>query len=302
MANVYDFYKPQLSSEYPEVDGPLTITSYINSLDNSYTRYREKYSRRQQRAASTSGAPVKDANIAAFNLTDDVDYPVYHSPYGKLVQKAHGRLFFNDFRANPSHPAFANVPSPDELLALPNEKSITDKAVEKTFIAVSKDSYKKLVEPSMHCAKRCGNMYTGSLYGGLASLISAVEPEQLLGKRISMFAFGSGAAASFFAIRVKSSTAHIRSTMDLLARLKSMKVVPCEEYVDSMKLREANHNAAAYEPQGSLENLWPGTYYLTRIDEKYRRFYERVPDVDSVPTTPVHADVLEISPAGSDSE
>lgn len=90
MANVYDFYKPQLQSEYPEVDGPLTITSYITALDNAYTRFREKYSR--QRARSVSRGPVKDANVAAFNLLDDVDYPVYHSPYGKLVQKAHARL------------------------------------------------------------------------------------------------------------------------------------------------------------------------------------------------------------------
>lgn len=90
MANVYDFYKPQLQSEYPEVDGPLTITSYVTALDNAYTRFREKYSR--QRARSVSRGPVKDANVAAFNLLDDVDYPVYHSPYGKLVQKAHARL------------------------------------------------------------------------------------------------------------------------------------------------------------------------------------------------------------------
>ena len=30
-------------------------------------------------------------SLAAFSL-DDVDYPVFHSPYGKMVQKAHARL------------------------------------------------------------------------------------------------------------------------------------------------------------------------------------------------------------------
>jgi hydroxymethylglutaryl-CoA synthase len=39
------------------------------------------------------------------------------------------------------------------------------------------------------------------------------------------------------------------------------------------KLREANHNAAPYKPSGSIENIWPGTYYLESIDEKYRRKY-----------------------------
>lgn len=51
-----------------------------------------------------------------------------------------------------------------------------------------------------------------------------------------MFAFGSGAAASFYCIRVKGSTAHIRDTMNLLQRLADMKVVPCEEYVEAMKV------------------------------------------------------------------
>lgn len=78
-------------------------------------------------------------------------------------------------------------------------------------------------------------MYTASLYGGLASLVSRVDPATLLGKRISMFAYGSGCASSFYAIRVKGDTTEIQEKMDLLGRLASMKVVPCEEYVSSLK-------------------------------------------------------------------
>jgi len=44
------------------------------------------------------------------------------------------------------------------------------------FVGLSKGHYKKHVEPSMQCAQRCGNMYTASLYGSLASLLSTVEP------------------------------------------------------------------------------------------------------------------------------
>jgi hydroxymethylglutaryl-CoA synthase len=89
MANVYDFYKPKLDSEYPEVDGPLSVTSYITALDNSYGTYREKLARKlsPKGAAATAGSDPK----AAFSL-DDVDYHVFHSPYGKQVQKAHARL------------------------------------------------------------------------------------------------------------------------------------------------------------------------------------------------------------------
>ncbi len=37
MVHAYDFYKPKLNSEYPEVDGPLSITSYVSAADAAYT-------------------------------------------------------------------------------------------------------------------------------------------------------------------------------------------------------------------------------------------------------------------------
>lgn len=65
--------------------------------------------------------------------------------------------------------------------------------------------------------------------------------------------------------------------MDLLARLASMKLVPCQEYVDALTLREKNHNAVNYTPEGSIENIWPGTFYLESVDSKFRRKYARAP-------------------------
>lgn len=136
--------------------------------------------------------------------------------------------------ANPSAPKYANVPSPEAILAQPYEASLTDKALEKTFMAVAKNEFDSTVEASMKCARRCGNMYTASLYGGLASLIASIEPEQLRGKRISMFAFGSGLASSFFTIKVKGDSSVIREKLDLVNRLESMQVVPCQTYVDAL--------------------------------------------------------------------
>lgn len=88
----------------------------------------------------------------------------------------------------------------------------------------------------MACAKRCGNMYTGSLYGGLASLVSRVDSETLQGKHVSLFAFGSGCAASFFALKVVGSTKEISEKLDLIKRLGEMQVVPCTEYVEAMNV------------------------------------------------------------------
>lgn len=42
MEHVYDFYKPDLQSEYPVVDGKLSIQCYLGALDKCYARYRTK--------------------------------------------------------------------------------------------------------------------------------------------------------------------------------------------------------------------------------------------------------------------
>ena len=105
------------------------------------------------------------------------------SPYGKLVQKGHARLFYNDYLRNPNHPSFANIPS--EIQGLAKEKTYTDKTVEKAFIAHAAEHYKNAVLPGTDCVLRCGNMYTASLYGFLASLISS-HPE---GLQVSLILF-----------------------------------------------------------------------------------------------------------------
>src|ERR1700738_2398998 len=43
MEHVYDFYKPDLTSEYPIVDGHFSITCYTRSLDKCYQAYNAKY-------------------------------------------------------------------------------------------------------------------------------------------------------------------------------------------------------------------------------------------------------------------
>lgn len=261
-----------MDSEYPEVDGPLSVISYITALDSSYSTFREKHARAQSvrtKVASLNGHSNGHANghangnghlngenghaqsetapsdpKATISL-DDFDYHCFHSPYGKQVQKGHARLLYNDFLSNPESSRFSNVPSPADILAISYKESLSSKVVEKTFLGIATQDYKTRVSPSMSLAKRCGNMYTASLYGGLASLVANVEPTELLGKRLSLYAYGSGCASSFYAIRVRGDTSEIRDKLDLQRRLKSMNVVPCEDYVTALKVRVSYFFATA---------------------------------------------------------
>ena len=66
-------------------------------------------------------------------------------------------------------------------------------------------------ERTLYLAKNLGNIYTGSLYNGLLSLLNSGMPSEqggegldLRGRRVMLFSYGSGCAASMFVIRVSN--------------------------------------------------------------------------------------------------
>lgn len=82
MSHTYDFYKPNMTSEYPLVDGPLSVNTYLLALDNAYARYREKYVKRMMKGRHEAQDQPS---------LSDFDYMIYHSPYCKQVVKGHAR-------------------------------------------------------------------------------------------------------------------------------------------------------------------------------------------------------------------
>lgn len=93
MGNWWDFFKPELSSEYPSVDGPLTLHSYIGGLEQSYENFCQKEQKRiANAAAKTNGANGANGHKADKVSLKDFDYVAFHGPYGKLVQKGYARL------------------------------------------------------------------------------------------------------------------------------------------------------------------------------------------------------------------
>lgn len=78
----------------------------------------------------------------------------------------------------------------------------------------------------------CGNMYTGSVWAGLVSLLSNVGSDELQGKRIGLFSYGSGLESSLLSFRVKGSTAEITDKVDLHRRLDAREVVAPQVYDD----------------------------------------------------------------------
>ena len=93
MSHAYDFYKPNLESQYPVVDGKLSINCYLKAVEKCYHGYLAKAKHAQSK--HMNGQSSKNA-IRPSSM-DDIDYMVFHSPVCKLTQKSLARLIFLDF-------------------------------------------------------------------------------------------------------------------------------------------------------------------------------------------------------------
>ncbi|KAM5201494.1 hydroxymethylglutaryl-CoA synthase, mitochondrial [Hipposideros larvatus] len=273
MENVYDFYKPDGASEYPMVDGKLSIQCYLRALDRCYAVYRQKTQNQ-----------YKQAGIDRPFTLDDLQFMIFHTPFCKLVQKSLARLMFNDFLSASSDTQNSLYKGLEAFRGLKLEDTYNNKDVEKAFEKASLDMFNKKTKPSLYFSTHNGNTYTSSLYGCLASLLSQRSAQDLAGSRIGAFSYGSGLAASFFSFRVSQDASPgspleklVSSTSDLPKRLDSRKRMSAQEFTEVMNQREQFFHKANFTPPGDLNSLYPGTWYLERVDELHRRTYARRP-------------------------
>lgn len=274
MQHAYDFYKPDLTSEYPYVDGHYSVNCYTEALDGAYRAYNKREALLTKGANGTTnghanGNGVTDGPVKT--PLDRFDYMTFHSPTCKLVQKSYARLLYHDYLADPDSPAFADVPP--EVRDMDYKKSLTDKVVEKTFMALSKKRFQERVNTSIQVATNVGNMYCASVWGGLASIIGHHDSEELQGKRIGLFSYGSGLAASFCSFRVNGSTQNIKDVLSIQKRLSNRRAVPPETYDAMCELRHKAHLQKNFTPAGDVSTIAPGTYYLEKVDDMFKRYY-----------------------------
>lgn len=244
MRHSYDFYKPDLTSEYPHVDGQLSMRCYAEAVDKCYEAYLSREASLKDGVGKiTNGHSTINAHSAmpsginGFHKVHNegphsralgFDYMCFHTPTCKTVAKSYARLFYSDFQMDPDNTFFKDIPP--ELITLTLAAGLADKRVEKEFMLLSKGDFAQRVQPATFVPTQCGNMYTASLYSALCGLLSLVDSQDLHGKRIGMFSYGSGLASSLFSIRVVGSTEEIRAKLDLVRRLEERRVVAPEVY------------------------------------------------------------------------
>jgi len=227
--HAYDFYKADLTSEYPIVDGQYSIQCYTEAVDACYKAYNLR-EETIHKSHSNGANGVNGEDSSKETPLDRFDYMCFHAPTCKLVAKSYARLLYNDYLSDPSNPIFSEVPA--EVKDVPYLKSITDKNIEKTFVGLAKKRFAQRVQPSIEVPTMCGNMYCASVYGSFISILANVGNDGLQGKRIGLFSYGSGLASSMFSLKVNGSVQDMVEKVDLHQRLEARNTVPPETYED----------------------------------------------------------------------
>jgi hydroxymethylglutaryl-CoA synthase len=181
-SNVWDFFKPDHTVEYPTVDGALSQVCYYQALEDVYARLAEKLS---------------DATGKTFYV-EDADYFVFHAPYNKLVQKSYARLHLVDARRRFAKKLMNGDEPLKEWCEKPVEETYNDRVLESVLKKISAEGFERRLSDSNYASKVVGNTYTASVFLGLASLIDRCADDLVPGKSIVMFSYGSGALASMY--------------------------------------------------------------------------------------------------------
>lgn len=259
MEHVYDFYKPDFTSEYPVVDGHFSLACYTRSLDKAYRNYLKKVTK-----------------TGTVGILDHFAYLAFHVPTCKLVTKCFARLLYNDFCLDPE-PFRAQLEPEvfEQIQKVSYEELLTDRNLEKVFLGLAKKELEKRVTPALKVATNTGNMYTALCWTSLASLLYFVDAEKLANQRVLVFSYGLGLASLFLSVRVVGDISGIREKLDLDKKLFGRVKKTPEEYIAAIALREQLHLKKGVKPQGAVEDIAQGVYYLVEVDDKFKRVYAR---------------------------
>jgi hydroxymethylglutaryl-CoA synthase len=180
-----DFFRPNWSSA-AVVDGKYSIDVYLDCMQAAFSAYAD---RAERFLGAGEGA-----------LFDAVDHFLFHVPFPRMAEYAAARLFTLQWLRDPRArqrlaaevPLAAQIPAGD----IRGWRKELERAVARS--PMFRRAFEKKAARALSLARDIGNIYSGSLYLALASLLEQSRGESLAGHRIVFSSYGSGASAKVF--------------------------------------------------------------------------------------------------------
>lgn len=222
--HVHDFWRP-LGHREAQVDGHYSVACYLDAVATAYRGWKQR-------------AIARDLVRAGGLPSSQLARICYHVPFCKMANKAHVQVRRCDL----------------EDTAEPWDVDLEERHAAQSFATQ--------VAPSLVVPARVGNIYTGSLYLALASVLDA-QAAELARARIGLFSYGSGCTSEFFSGVVAPRAAERAAAMRLGDVLAARERVSIAEYERVMALPPS---APAHEPPP------PGAFRFTGVAEHRRQY------------------------------
>lgn len=223
--NERDFFRP-LWRKTPVVDGKYSMGVYEKAVLSAFEDYKSNF----------------ETGHSIGEFYKSFDFHLYHIPFPSMAKHTVARFFEEYFFQNN-----------DGLTSHEFRKQVTSSEEFKNF-------FEERVAPSLELSKNIGNIYTGALFLGLASLLqNALKTQKDLSHRYALFnAYGSGASSKVFSGIFQDGWREVARDM-----LKS-------RYFTAERLSiPYDHYVATHREDHYLKLQQPGVKSLRKLDDEF---------------------------------
>ena len=250
-----DFFRP-LGCTMATVNGKHSNQCYLDAIQGAFASFAAQATRK-------GIISPKEGECT----TDSIDHLLFHIPYPRMTEYASAAIFRQDWK-NSDHwrdveaeigaePEAGSYADPEKY-----QLDLTGYARSFTRCEHFQEAYKAKVMDTTALSRSIGNIYTGSIYLGLASLLELKRVRAQ--ERLCFGAYGSGCSALVFSALASPEVSSVPSR-GLFERLEKRRRITLEEYE---RLHEGEGKESLIEPSGE--------FILARIDHQGYRHYEYV--------------------------
>jgi hydroxymethylglutaryl-CoA synthase len=247
-----DFFRP-IGMKCAVVNGKYSNLCYLAAMDGAFYSYKK-------RALGRGMIRLEDGQCTTDHLTNII----FHIPYPRMAEYAAASILRREWRDLPRWRDVEEEIGPEprsEEFEGQKEYLSAEGDYKRRFSKSAKflEAYEKKVKPSTLISSVVGNIYTGSIYLGLASLL---EQNLLVpGERVGLGSYGSGCSAAFFSGTVQPGVESMPKG-GLLKKLNERVEIGLDDY---QLLHDGKRRESVIPPSGE--------FALLEIDrDGYRRY------------------------------
>jgi hydroxymethylglutaryl-CoA synthase len=146
--------------------------------------------------------------------------------------------------------------------------TMSDKASEVLISPLSQD----VLQATKAFNKEVGNIYNGSLYLSLLSLMSTY-PSSLANETVGMFSYGSGATGESFSLSLTADYDRFIDKENFIHMIQRRQRVNIETYQSLMSVYASKEKALEFQP--ALSQSLSHRFFLTSIQAGHRAYHEK---------------------------